>query len=72
MKENRGFMQKRKETVEHVFGTMKQWLGYGGGFLLKGIKKVNCELKLIALSYNIKRAINIIGIKGLLKALETA
>jgi hypothetical protein len=51
---------------------MKQWLGYGGGFLLKGIKKVNCELKLIALSYNIKRAINIIGIKGLLKALETA
>ena len=71
-KENKGILKKRKEIIEHVFGTLKQWLGYGGGFLLKGLEKVNGEFSLLTMTYNLKRAIKIIGIKEMIKFLETA
>jgi len=57
--------------VEHIFGTMKQWMGYGGSFLLKGIDKVNGEFSLLAMTYNMKRAIKIIGVQNLVKSLNT-
>ena len=69
MKANREILKTRSKTVEHIFGTMKQWLGYGGGFLLKGLKKVNGEFSLISLVYNMKRAIKIIGMKKLIESL---
>jgi transposase len=45
---------KRKETVEPVFGIIKQAMGFRQ-FLLRGIEKVNTEWTLVTLSYNFKK-----------------
>jgi hypothetical protein len=39
-----------------------------GYMLLKGLEKVSAEISLTVLAYNIKRVINIIGLKGLIAA----
>jgi hypothetical protein len=39
------------ETVEHPFGTIKQWM-YQGAFLMHGLEKVRGESSLTALAYN--------------------
>lgn len=57
----------RKQIVEHPFGTLKRSFGYER-FLLKGLEKVKAEISLSVLAYNLKRVINIIGFKGLMKA----
>lgn len=69
VKSNPEILNIRGKTIEHVFGTIKQWLGYGGSFLVKGLKKVNAEFSLVVLAYNIKRAINVMGVKKLIESL---
>lgn len=69
-KANPEIIKRRSQIVEHVFGTIKESLGYGGGFLLKGLEKVSCEFSLIALSYNIKRVQNILGVKAMIEMLN--
>jgi len=44
----------RKQTVEPVFGIIKQALGFRQ-FLLRGLKKTNLEWTLITCAYNLKR-----------------
>ena len=44
----------RKQTVEPVFGIIKQALGFRR-FLLRGQEKVSLEWTLISTSYNLKR-----------------
>jgi len=65
---NRNLMGLRREICEHPFGTIKQTLGYRS-FLCKGIQKVSSEMSLTALVYNMKRAINILGVGKLMTAL---
>lgn len=60
-------MKKRKELVEHPFGTMKRAMN-SGNFLMRGIKKVAAEMSLTVQSYNIKRAINILGVRKMIEA----
>jgi len=62
--------QQRKCMVEHPFGTMKRGMDFGY-FLLKGLMKVRGEFSLMALSYNLRRVINVLGVECLLKALRT-
>ena len=62
------WMRRRRETVEHPFGTMK-WLMAGPRFLVKGLKKAKAELALGVLCYNLKRVTNILGVSALLEAL---
>jgi transposase len=62
------WMRRRRETVEHPFGTMK-WLMAGPRFLVKGLKKAKAELALGVLCYNLKRVTNILGVSALLGAL---
>lgn len=54
-------MQKRKEVVEHPFGTIK-WYDGAHYFLCRGKEKVSAEIALSFLSYNLRRAINILGV----------
>ena len=63
------WMKHRREMAEHPFGTMK-WLMGLPRFLVRGLKKAKAELALGVLSYNLKRAINILGVPALLRALE--
>lgn len=44
----------RKQSVEPVFGIIKQTLGFRQ-FLLRGLKKVNLEWTLVTCAYNLKR-----------------
>jgi len=52
--ESRAKYRLRKQTVEPVFGTIKQWMGFRQ-FLLRGHEKVSGEWKLVTLAYNMKR-----------------
>lgn len=62
-------LDQRRETVEHPFGTIKQWMNQGA-FLMQGLANVNAEFSLTALAYNLRRAINILGIPTLLRAVH--
>lgn len=62
-----GILDVRRETVEHPFGSIKQWMNQGV-FLMRGLKNVRAEFSLTALAYNLRRAITIIGIPGMIRA----
>jgi transposase len=59
---------RRKTIIEHCWGTL-HWL-LPGGFLVKGLKKVRAEVSLAGLAYNLKRALAVLGVSGLLAGLE--
>lgn len=61
-------MNNRKCLSEHPFGTIKRTLGQYY-FLLKGFAKVEAEMALFCLSYNLRRAITMKGVPALLAAL---
>jgi len=61
-------MTIRRQTVEHPFGTLKAWMG-STHFLTKTLEKVKTEMSLQVLAYNMKRMINIFGVKPLIKAI---
>jgi hypothetical protein len=49
---------RRKQTVEPVFGIIKQVMGFRQ-FLLRGLQKVHGEWELVTLAYNFKRIWNL-------------
>jgi len=57
----------RRETVEHPFGSIKQWMGQGA-FLMRRLENVRGEFSLTALAFNIRRAITLVGVPGLIAA----
>lgn len=61
-------MRIRKRTVEHPFGTLKQWMG-STHFLTRKLVGVSAEMSLNVLAYNMKRVMSIIGTASLLKAM---
>ena len=60
-------MDRRRESVEHPFGSIKQWMGQGA-FLTRRFANVRGEFSLTALGYNLRRAINLVGIPALTAA----
>jgi len=60
----------RRMLVEHPFGTMKRAFNQGY-LLLKGLRKVKGEVGFTMLAYNMRRAMNILGV-GMLMALLNA
>lgn len=69
IKEDRGKLEQRKCTVEHPFGTIK-WYHGAHYVLCKGKEKVAAEIGLSFLAYNLKRAINMVGTKALIEAIQ--
>jgi transposase len=55
----------RKEIVEHVFGTLRNWTH--DVFLLRGLLKVRAEFSLSALVYNLRRVLNVVSMEQLLQ-----
>jgi hypothetical protein len=53
-------IEPRRETVEHPFGTIKQWMNEGA-FLTRDPEKVRAEFNLTSLVYDLLRALNILG-----------
>jgi transposase len=62
-----GVLDRRRETVEHPFGTIKQWMNQGA-FLMRGLEKVRGEFSLTALAYNLRRVLNLVGFTELMAA----
>ena len=63
-KANKEIFTQRKSMCEHPFGTVKRALGFTY-FLTRGTENVRTESLLHFLAYNMKRLINIVGVKGL-------
>ena len=60
-------LDRRREMVEHPFGTIKQWMNQGA-FLMRGLEKVRAEFSLTALAYNLRRVLNLVGFTKLMAA----
>ncbi len=60
-------LKRRGESVEHPFGSIKQWMGQGA-FLMRRLENVRGEFSLTALAYNMRRAINLVGVPTLVEA----
>lgn len=63
-------LDQRRESGEHPFGSIKQWMGQGA-FLMRRIENVRAEFSLTALVYNLRRAITILGLPALIAAVRT-
>jgi|SRR5262245_1620360 len=61
-------MRVRRSTAEHPFGTIKCWMG-ATHFLMMKLPKVESEMALNVLAYNMKRVFAIVGVTGLLEAM---
>jgi hypothetical protein len=62
-----GVLDKRRESVEHPFGSVKQWMGQGA-FLMRRLENVRAEFSLTAIAYNLRRAITLVRISELIAA----
>lgn len=68
LKHNPYYMEERRNIVEHPFGTLKRAFGFTH-FLCKGLDMTNTEMNLAVIAYNLRRVLNIIGVKELISAL---
>ena len=62
-------MKLRRQTVEHVFGTLKAWMG-SNHCLTRTLPRGSTEMNLQVLAYNLKRAIKILGTGPLIMAMR--
>ena len=65
----RRLLSKRKEIVEHPFGTIKNSWGYRQ-FMQKGKETVAAEFSFIAFIYNLRRVLNLVDFDKLMNVLE--
>lgn len=69
LSDNKEKYKLRQMIVEHPFGTVKRtWGAYY--FLTRRMPSVTTEMSLTYLAYNLKRAINILGAKEMIKRLR--
>jgi len=59
----------RRSVVEHVFGTIKDWMGRGH-FRTRRLANVRTEMSLHVLAYNLKRAVAVLGAPALVTAMR--
>ncbi len=59
-------MVSRRAIVEHPFGNLKQWLFGNARFLLRQLEGARAEMALAVNAYNLKRAINVLGVRQMM------
>jgi transposase len=69
IRQNPDYYKRRQSICEHPFGTIKRQWGYTYT-LMKGLQKVDGEMNLIMLVYNIKRTLSLLGFTKMLQALQ--
>lgn len=62
-------MRIRRRTVEHVVGTLEDWMGRSH-FKRRRLENVGTEIGLHILAYNIKRAIALVGVPQFITAMK--
>jgi len=68
--DNRDLYKLRQQIVEHPFGTIKHTM-HGGYFLVRTRRKVRCEVALLSLGYNLKRAVKVLGFEEIMARLDS-
>ena len=66
VKSNPEYVSRRKQIVEHVFGTLRQW--EHDTFLMRGLDKVRAEFSISCLVYNLRRVMSLVSLEKLLAA----
>jgi len=69
LKKNPEAMRQRKALVEHPYSTLKHWMG-STHFLMKRLPNVQAEMSLHVLAYNLRRAINVLGVPAIVARLQ--
>jgi transposase len=64
-------MTLRRRTIEHVFGTLKHGMG-SSHFLTRTLPHVGTEMSLLVLAYNLKRVMQLLGVKQTVKSVKFA
>lgn len=62
-------MTVRRRTIEHVFGTLKHWMG-STRFLTRRLENVSTEMSVHVLAYKFKRVIAILGLLKTIAAMK--
>jgi len=70
-KEDPALYQRRMELSEHPFGVVKRVWGLGQ-FLCRGKEMVTGEMSMAFMAFNLRRAVNILGVKKLVEAINNA
>lgn len=65
---SKGIYKKRQEIIEHQFGTIK-WVWGFDRYYTRGIHSADAENALLFTTYNLRRAINMIGVEKLIEAM---
>ena len=66
--EAKEMLKQRKGIIEPIFGILKHDFGFTG-FLTRGFESVKAEFSIAALTYNFRRAVNILGFDKLMQLL---
>lgn len=66
---DKGLLKRRKSLSEHPFGIVKRCLG-AECFLLNRITGAIAKMAFAYLAFNMKRFINIVGIKAIIEAIR--
>jgi transposase len=69
IRNNPDYYKRRQSICEHPFGTIKRQWGFTYT-LMKGLQKVNGEMNLVMLTYNMKRTLSIVGFTKMLEAIQ--
>jgi hypothetical protein len=67
--ERKALIRKRKELVEHPFGTIKRTFGFGH-FLQRGLEAVRAEFQFSCFIYDLKRVLNLLPLGTLIAAVS--
>ena len=67
--ERKALIRKRKELVEHPFGTIKRTLGFGH-FLQRGLEAVGAEFQFTCFIYDLKRVLNLLPFDTLMETVS--
>ena len=69
IRQNPDYYKRRQSICEHPFGTIKRQWGYTY-ILMKGLQKVDGEMNLIMLVYNLRRTLSLVGFEKMLAAIN--
>jgi len=65
-------MVARRSLVEHPYAVLKYWIMGHGRLLMRGLRGAGTEMALAVNVFNLKRAIQILGVAGLREKLLSA
>lgn len=65
VKQQETYYKRRQAIVEHPYGTIKRQWGFSYILTKKGINRASADVGFMFIAYNLKRMLNIVGIKAM-------